>query len=141
MFDLWTNSTVSFRNPRKTSSYLVRAKLYPLDRVVGTMKCGKKRCEICMNVSEANKITSNLTGKTYKINHKLTCDVNCLIYLLSCNCCGKQYVRKQLTALGINGIAIRIMTESIIVSRAESKNICINILTAWDKMVSLGMFQ
>ena len=48
---------------------------------------------------------------------------------------------KQLTALGINRIAIRIMTESIIVSRAESKNICINILTAWDKMVSLGMFQ
>ena len=58
------------------------------------MKCGKKTCEICMNVSEANKITSNLTGKTYKINHKLTCDVNCLIYLLSCNCCGKQYVRE-----------------------------------------------
>ena len=28
----------------------------------------------------------------HKINHKLTCDDNCLIYLLSCKCCGKQYV-------------------------------------------------
>ena len=35
---------VSFRSPRKISSYLVRAKLYPLDRVVGSTKCGKKRC-------------------------------------------------------------------------------------------------
>ena len=83
---------VSFRSPRKTSSYLVRAKLYPLDRVVGSTKCGKKRCEVCMNVSETNTFTSNVTGETYKINHKLTCDDNCLIYLLSCKCCGKQYV-------------------------------------------------
>ena len=33
---------VSFKSPRKISSYLVRAKLYPLDRVVGSTKCGKK---------------------------------------------------------------------------------------------------
>ena len=83
---------VSFRSPRKISSYLVRAKLYPLDRVVGSTKCGKKRCEVCMNISETNTFTSNVTGETYKINHKLTCDDNCLIYLLSCKCCGKQYV-------------------------------------------------
>ena len=57
---------VSFRSPRKTSSYLARAKLYPLDRVVGSTKCGKKRCEVCMNVSETNTFTSNVTGETYK---------------------------------------------------------------------------
>ena len=85
---------VLFRSPRKISSYLVRAKLYPLDRVVGSTKCGKKRCEVCMNVSETNTFTSNVTGETYKINHKLNCDDNCLIYLLSCKCCGKQYVGK-----------------------------------------------
>ena len=34
----------------------------------------------------------NVTGETYKINHKITCDDNCLIYLLSCKYCGKQYV-------------------------------------------------
>ena len=45
-----------------------------------------------MNISETNTITNNVTGKTYKINHKLTCDHNCLIYLLSCKCCRKQYV-------------------------------------------------
>ena len=85
---------VSFRSPRKISSYLVRAKLYPLDRVVGSTKYGKKRCEVCMNISETNSFTSNATGETYKINHKLTCDDNCLIYLSSCRCCGKRYVRE-----------------------------------------------
>ena len=83
---------VSFRSPHKISSYLVRAKLYPLDRVVGSMKCDKKKCEVCMNISERNTFTSNVTGEAYKINRKLTEDDNCLIYLLSCKCCGKQYV-------------------------------------------------
>ena len=80
---------VSFRSPRKISSYLVRAKLYPLERVVKSTKCGKKRCEVCINVSETNAFTSDVTGERYKINYKLICDDNCLIYLLFCKCCGK----------------------------------------------------
>ena len=74
---------VSFKSPRKISSYLVRAKLYALDRVIGSTKCAKY---------VTNTFTSNVTGETYKTNHKLTCDDNYLIYLLSCKCCGKQYV-------------------------------------------------
>ena len=62
---------VSFRSPSKTSSYLVRAKLCPLDRVVGSTKCGKKRCEVCVNVSETNSFTSNVTGETYKSQTEL----------------------------------------------------------------------
>ena len=34
-----------------------------------------------MNVSETNKFTSNVSGETYKINHKLNRDDNYLIYL------------------------------------------------------------
>ena len=66
---------VSFKSPRKISIYLVRAKLYPLHRVVGSTKCGKKRCEICVNVPETNTFMSNVTGDTYKINYKLNSDV------------------------------------------------------------------
>ena len=83
---------VSFRSPRKIDSYLVRAKLYPLYRVVWSTKCDKKRYEVCVNVSETNTFTTNVTGETYKINDKLTCNDSCLIYLLSCKCCGKRYV-------------------------------------------------
>ena len=59
---------VSFYS-RKISDYLVRPKLYSLDRVIGSTKCGKKRCQVCMNVSELNKFTSKVTCEANKINH------------------------------------------------------------------------
>ena len=43
---------ISFRSARKMSSYLVRAKLYPEERIKGSCKCGSKRCEVCLNVNE-----------------------------------------------------------------------------------------
>ena len=83
---------VSYRSARKISSYLVRAKLYPLERKVGSVKCGKSRCEVCLSIQETDAFTSTTTGESFKMNHKLNCDNNCLIYLLTCKCCGKQYV-------------------------------------------------
>ena len=41
---------VSYRSARKISSYFLRAKLYPLERNVGSEKCGKSRCEICLSI-------------------------------------------------------------------------------------------
>ena len=43
----------------------MRARLYTLDREVGSTKCGKKKCEVCVIVSETNTSTSNVTGDTY----------------------------------------------------------------------------
>ena len=37
---------VSYRIARKFSIYLVRAKLYPIERKVGSCKCNGKRCEV-----------------------------------------------------------------------------------------------
>ena len=59
---------VSFQGARKLSSYLVRAKVYPLEYKVGSWGCGKKRCQICLNVTETDSFTSTSTNKTYKIN-------------------------------------------------------------------------
>ena len=83
---------VSYRSARKISSYLVRAKLYLLERKVDSVKCGKSRCEVCLSIQETDTFTSTATGESFKINHKLNCDNNSLIYLLTCKCCGKQYV-------------------------------------------------
>ena len=52
---------VSFRTSRKLSSYLVRAKLYPLERTVGSRKCSKKRCEVCENVQNSDTFQSSVT--------------------------------------------------------------------------------
>ena len=43
---------VSFRSAHRISSYLVGAKLYPLERCVGSRQCKKCRCEVCTNVTE-----------------------------------------------------------------------------------------
>ena len=83
---------VSYRSSRKLSSYLVTAKLYPTERIVGSKGCGKKCWEVCVNVCETDTFTSTVTGETFKINPKLDCDDKCLIYLFTCECCGKQYV-------------------------------------------------
>ena len=85
---------VSFRSARKVSSYLVRAKVYPLERTVGSFKCKKSRCQVCLNVNETDTFTSTVTKKTYKINHKFDCSDKYLIYLLTCKKCLIQYVGK-----------------------------------------------
>ena len=68
---------VSFRSARKLSSYLVRAKLYPLVRDIVSCKCGKKRCQVCQSVIETDSFTSTSIGKTYKINHQFNCSDKC----------------------------------------------------------------
>ena len=72
---------ISFRSARQVSSYIVRAKLYPLERTVGSVQCKRKRCQTRHNIKEAKTFTSTTTGKTYKINHKLNCNDKCLVYL------------------------------------------------------------
>ena len=82
----------SFRSARKISSYLVRAKLYPLERRVGFFKCGSRRCQVCSNVTKTETFTSTSTYQTYKITHEFDCNESSLIYLLTCKICRKQYV-------------------------------------------------
>ena len=60
---------VSFRSARKLSSYLVRAKLYPWQRKVGSSKCGKRRCEVWNNVTDTSIFSNTMTGDIFKINH------------------------------------------------------------------------
>ena len=78
----------SFWSARKISSYLVRAKLYALERIVGFFKCKANRYQVCLNVNDTNTFL-----KTYKIIQK-DCSDKCLIYLLTCQKCLKPYVGK-----------------------------------------------
>ena len=83
---------VSDRSARKLSSYYVRAKLHPIERKVGSCKCKGKRCEVCKNVLETDTFTCINDQTTYKINRKFDCNERCLVYLITCNKCLKQYV-------------------------------------------------
>ena len=83
---------VSFRSARKLNSYTVRAKLYPLERIVGSYNCKSKRCQVCHNITEADSFTCSNDETSFKINHRFDCNERCSIYLITCNRCLKQYV-------------------------------------------------
>ena len=83
---------VSFRSARKLSSYLVRAKLYPLERRVSSYKYRCNRCQVCRSITETETFICNNDQSSYKINYSFDCNEKFLIYLLTCNCCQKQYV-------------------------------------------------
>ena len=84
--------TISFRSVSKKSSYLVRAKLYPEEKTKGSLDCGSKRSKVCLNVNETSTFASTVTSETYIIKYKFNCNDKCLVYLLTCDCCQKQYV-------------------------------------------------
>ena len=87
---------ISFRRARKVSKYLVRAKLYLTERIVGSCKCGRKRFEVFINVNETSTFTSTVAGETYIINLRFDCNGICLVYLLTWNKCKMQYVGQTL---------------------------------------------
>ena len=67
---------VSFRSPRNLSSYLVRAKMYPMEWKTGSCKCKGNRCRLYPNASETETFTSTVTHMSYTINHTLTVTTN-----------------------------------------------------------------
>ena len=83
---------VSYRSARKIKYFTVRSKLYSVERKVGCSGCGSSTSCICKSISITEEFTSFATKKTYKINHSFDCNDKCLIYLLRCKSCGKQYV-------------------------------------------------
>ena len=85
---------VSYRSARKIKDYIVRSKLYPLERNVGCGGCGNGRCQICKNIKVTDTFNSFTTKKSYKINHKFDCNDKRLIYLFSYRTYGKQYKDK-----------------------------------------------
>ena len=73
-------------------SHLVRSRLYPLERKAGSRKCKFQRCLTCKNVQECDTSSSFVTKESFKINHHFDCNSKCLIYLITCKVCSKQYV-------------------------------------------------
>ena len=77
---------ITFHSARKLYGYLVRVKLYPSERTVGSCKCYGKRYEVCENVTETSTFTSTVTQNTYKKIISLTAAKNALfIYLHAMN--------------------------------------------------------
>ena len=60
--------------------------------MTGSCKCHGKCCAMCLIDSKTLTFYSSVTYETHKINHQFNCNSKCLIYLLTCKQCLKQYV-------------------------------------------------
>ena len=67
---------VSYRSSRKLNSSIVRVKLYPIDRIVGSKGCGKKRCKVYVNICETDTFSSAAIEETFKINITLIATIS-----------------------------------------------------------------
>ena len=96
---------VSFPSARKLSSYLVYN-----------------------NVTGTSIFSSTVTGDTFKIDHSLNCDDKCLIYLVTCKQCNKQYTGETTDLFRNRCNTIKTMLESLTGKSLVCRNTYINII-------------
>ena len=75
-----------------SGSHLVHSKLHSLKQTTGSYKCNTPLYQVGKNVKECYEFSSHVTEEIFKINHCFDCNSKCLIYLMSCKECAKQYV-------------------------------------------------
>ena len=63
----------------------------------GNFPCGKGNCEICNILKPAKQFKSTLTGEIYKTNFHFDCNSLCVVYLITCKVCKKQYTGSTVT--------------------------------------------
>ena len=83
---------VSFLSARELNRYLGRAKLYLLERTVGSYKCKTKRSQVCNIITEICSFTCRNDQPNFKINQRFDCNERCLIFSIMCNRCLKQFI-------------------------------------------------
>ena len=86
--------------------FLVRSKIYLLERKVSSTKCNGKVCQVCLNNKETDTFESFQTKKknASKINHHLDCNDKCLIYCLVRFVLYNMYVSQQTNFASIGTI-------------------------------------
>ena len=104
---------VSCWSSRNLISYLVRAKLYHIVRVVGSKVFAKKRCEACINVCETDSFCSTVTGETFRTSHKPNCDISAYFIFLRASAVANNMLEKTLGSLGLGEITINVTIGNI----------------------------
>ena len=74
---------------------MVRSKFYPIERKVGSSRCGNPRYQVCASTQVTDTFSSFVTKSVYKINLNFNCNSKSPMYLLSGKTGGKQYTGKR----------------------------------------------
>ena len=108
--------------------------------MVGSEILGKSRCEVSLNIDESDAFMKTRTGKSFKINHKLKCDNNCLIYLFTCKSCGKQYAEETTYEFCPRWNNYKSNDRKNVWNEDVCMNICLSILKVKVTLIFLEMF-
>lgn len=81
----------SKRQPPNLKRMLTSAKFTTSENSCTVKKCGDKRCKCCSNIQEASTITIK-TGQQFQVKANMDCNSANVLYILTCNGCGQQYV-------------------------------------------------
>ena len=83
---------VAFHNPKSLWDKLVCSKLNSEDKKEqGNFPCCRKNCDICNILYPSNQFRRAVTREEYKMNFQFNCNSDCVVYLLTCKVCAKQY--------------------------------------------------
>lgn len=134
-------SMVSFWSPRNLTSYLVRAKLYPMERNTWSSKCRSNRCQLCLSVSEMETFTNTVTHTSYKIEPPLIVITNAGYIFWHVRPVLSNMLVVPQTVLDIVRTIISVLTENMWEKRLACKNTSMNILMVKGKMGSKMTFQ
>ena len=52
----------------------MRPKLYPIERKVGSSRCGNPRCQVCTSIQITDNFSSFATKSVYKISYNYNCN-------------------------------------------------------------------
>ena len=89
---------VAFRNPKTFCSKIVRSKIRENEEEEwGNFPRGHNNCEICKILEPGKEFKSTITWEVFKINFHFDCNSICLVYLLTCRICKKQYTDSTIT--------------------------------------------
>ena len=89
---------IAFRNPKTLRDKLVRSNLKLTDDAErGNFPCGRGNCDTCNMLKPGKQFKSTVTGENYKINFHFDCNSLCVVYLITCKVCKKQYTSSRVT--------------------------------------------
>ena len=83
---------VAFCNPKTLCDKLVHSKLKLTDNAErGNFPCNRGNSEICNILKPGKEFKSTVTGKIYKMNFHFDFSSLCVVCLITCKVCKKQY--------------------------------------------------
>ena len=92
---------VAFRILKTLRAKLLRSKIRENDEEERVnFPCGHSNCEICKILGPGKELKSTVTGEVFKMYFHFDCNSICVVYLLACRICKRQYTGSTIAMLG-----------------------------------------